>query len=745
MSNTVTSDRAWGATSESPAQRLSHLIPFGLGQVKPHHFREMLAVVWENRDSLSYAWEILTRGVCDGCSLGPRGLRDDVQDGIHLCMTRLKLLRVNTMGALDPAALIEIERLRGMSNEQLQYLGRLSFPLIRCRGDQGFRRLSWEDALSIVAKKIRDTKPERLGFFATSRGLTNETYYVFQKLARALGSNNVDLCARFCHAASVYGLKETLGIGAPTCSLSDLIGTDLLIVWGSDLPNNQPVSTKYMHLARKRGTKIIVVNPLKEYGLQRYWIPSNFGSALLGTKLMDEFYPVNVGGDIALINGILKALIARGGINREFIAQHTSGFEQLRTSLDRQSWESLEESSGLPRAAMERFAELYTRAQTAVFVYSMGLTQHRFGVQNVKALVNLALARGMLGREKCGILPIRGHSGVQGGGECGVDPEKFAGGFEVNEENARRFAQLWGFPVPASRGLKTPQLLEAAHKGEVDLLYSIGGNLLETMPDRLWMREALSRIPTRIHQDIVLNTSMLLEGDLVIVFPAQTRYEQRGGGTSTNTERRIRFSPEIPGHVIGESKPEWEIPVLLARACGIVNFGCETSQQIREEIAQVMPTYTGIETLAKEGDSLQWGGPQLFVNGFENMPERRARFTPVEPPPAQIPDGHYHLSTRRGKQFNTMTFGSKDRLMGSVSRNEIFISAQDAARENLREGDRVKLLSTTGEFVGVLRFAPIKSRHLQGYWPEINTLIPRRYDEVSGEPDYNAIVRLEKL
>jgi molybdopterin-dependent oxidoreductase alpha subunit len=443
---------------------LSRLVPFGLiGQTKPHHYREMLGVIWENRDELAYAWKVLKHGVCDGCSLGPYGLRDNVMDGVHLCTTRLKLLRLNTMGALDMTAAADVSLIRELNQEKLRSLGRLPFPMLRRKSERGFSRISWDEAFSTISTRLRNTPPLQMGFFATSRGLTNEVYYVFQKLARTLGTNNVDLCSRLCHAASVSGLKSTLGVGAPTCSLSDFIGTDLLVIFGSDLANNQPVATKYMHYAKRQGTRIIVVNPMREYGLERYWVPSVASSAFFGTKLMDDFFQVRIGGDIAFINGVMKALIAFDQQDDEFIARNTSGFDAVKAALQDQSWEMLEARSGVTRSDMQRFAQLYAAARSAVFVYSMGLTQHEFGVDNVKAIVNLALSRGMLGREKCGIMPIRGHSGVQGGGECGSEPDKFPGGFSVNEENARRFSNLWRHPVPSAPGLKVPHMIEAAH------------------------------------------------------------------------------------------------------------------------------------------------------------------------------------------------------------------------------------------------------------------------------------------
>ena len=621
---------------------LSRVLPFGLaGRVKPHHFLEMAALLWENKTELPYAWSILRKGVCDGCSLGPYGLRDNVMDGIHLCTTRLKLLKLNTMGALRLSVMSDVERLRQLDQERLRSLGRLPFPLVRRKGERGFSRASWEAGVSVVAEAIHKTSPQRMGFLATPRDLTNEVYYIFQKLARTLGTNNVDLCSPFCHAASVYGLKATLGVGAPTCSLSDFIGTDLLVIFGSDLPNNQPVTTKYMRYAKKKGTRIVVVDPMREYGLERYRVPSVVSSAVFDTKLTDDFFQVRVGGDIAFINGVLKALIATDRMDHEFIGRHTRGFPELKTALEDQAWEMLEERSGLSRQEMERLAKLYASARNAVFVYSMGLTQHESGVENVKAIVNLALSRGMLGREKCGIMAIRGHSGVQGGSECGSEPDRFPGGFEVNEENARRFSNLWRHPVPAVPGLKLFQMIEAAHRGEMDFLYSIGGNLLETMRDRRFVEEALAQVSVRVHQDIVLNSSMLIDAEeAVVLLPGQTRYEQKGGGTTTSTERRIRFTPEIPGHQIGESRPEWEIPCLIAQRAmpnGNLLFPYSNTQSIRVEMSRVMPMYQGVEKLTKQGDWLQWGGAYLFKGGqCPNMPEGRALFSVLVPPAPEV-------------------------------------------------------------------------------------------------------------
>lgn len=722
-------------------------VPFGLGHTKPHHYREMARVVWENRDQLPYAWRILRHGVCDGCSLGPRGLRDDTHPGIHLCMTRLKLLRLNTMPRLEHSRLGDVEPLRRLGNAELRNLGRLAHPMMRYRGEAGFKQVTWEQALDSVAEYLKAAPPERMAFYNTSRGLTNESYYVAQKVARLLGTNNIDNAARLCHAASTVALKRTIGVGASTVSYSDWIGSDLVVLLGSNLANNHPVAVKYLYYAKRRGTRIVVVNPYREPGLERYWIPSVARSALFGTRLAEDFFQVSVGGDVGFLNGVLKALIERDALDHAFLSEHTRGFEELKAALAGQSWEELEKACGLPRSDMLRFAEIYARARTAIFIWSMGLTQHHFGVENVQAVVNVALARGMLGREHAGLVPVRGHSGVQGAAEVGSVPNAFPGGFPVNEENARRFQELWGFPVPSQPGLSVVEMVEAAYQDGLDVFYLQGGNFLDTLPEPSYAGRSLERVRCRVHQDIFLNPSMFVDpGEVAVLLPGMTRYEQPGGGTITSTERRIRFSPEIPGPRPGEAKPEWEIPMRVAeRVVGedrrhLIHFN--DPRQIREEMDRVIPMYRGIGKLEREGDSVQYGGPRLCEGGRCPTPDGRAVFTPLALPPRDAGEIFY-LTTRRGQQFNSMLFGDRDALAGA-SRRDVFVSSADARRLGLREGDGVSLRSAAGEFQGLCRLADVAPGTLQAYWPEANLLLSRRLDPASQEPDYNVSVSLTK-
>ncbi len=724
-------------------------IPFGVGITKPHHFLEIAKTAWQNKHAPVYTWRILRDGVCDGCALGTTGLHDFTMKGVHLCTVRLNLLPLNTKGALDTRVFEDLSPLRRRSSKELRDLGRVPYPMVRRKGERGFRRISWDEALDLAASRIRATPPDRLAFFVTSRGMTNESYYVANKVARFLGTNHLDNSSRPCHSPSTTGLKDTVGAPASTCSYRDWIGSDLIVFFGSDVPNNQPVTTKYLYYAKERGTQIAVVNPLREPGLERYWIPSVAASAVFGTRLADAFYPIHTGGDIAFINGVLKHLLLIGGVDEAFIAEHTVGFELVRQTVAAQPWEFLESHSGASKESMLDFAKRYAAAKTAIFVWSMGITQHRFGVDNVKAIVNLALARGMIGREYTGLMPIRGHSGVQGGSEMGAQPAAYGLGSPVGDAAAARLERTWGFRPPTSRGLTSVGMVDAAHEGRLDVLYAIGGNFLETLPEPDYVREALERVPLRIHQDLVLTSMALVEpADAVLLLPSQTRYEQRGGGTETSTERRVYFSPEIPGRRIGEARAEWEILIDLAErvradAKALIHF--EDAAQIRAEIAKVVPAYEGIQDLRAKGDAFQWGGPRLCADGHFDTPDGKAHFTPLQPPEIQAPPGWYRLSTRRGKQFNSMVHAERDPLIGA-RRDQILMSPEDARDLGLAEGAAVALSNELGSFRGRVKLVPLRPGNIQMYWPESNHLIHRGIVDPACEmPDYNALVRVEPV
>lgn len=723
--------------------------PFGLGEQYPNNYWEVLRAIWLSRDNFPYAWEVLNKGVCDGCALGTTGMKDWTLDGLHLCNVRLRLLRMNTMSEFDDKILSDVAPLKKKNSADLREMGRLSYPMIRHKGDRGFTRISWDEALDTIRDRVLATTRDRLSFYITSRGTVNETYYATQKAVRAIGSNNIDNAARICHSPSTTALKSSLGIAATTCSYKDWIGTDLLVFIGSNVANNQPVTVKYLHWAKKAGTRIVVINTYREPGMEKYWVPSILESALFGTKFAEDFFLVNAGGDIAFLNGTIKHLIENNWLNRSFIEKYTNNFNELKTTLENQSWEELEKLSGASREEMLAFAKIVGDAEKAVFVWSMGITQHECGEDNVRAIVNLALTKGFIGREGCGLMPIRGHSGVQGGAEMGCYATVFPGGKSITQENADQLKEIWGFEVPLTKGFTASEMMDAAYQDKLDVLVSVGGNFLEVLPDPEYVETALKKVSLRVHFDIICSSQMLIDpADTVILLPATTRYEVPGGVTETTTERRVIFSPEIPGHKIGEARPEWEVFLELAsrvRPDIADKLKFKNTSEMREEIALVNPQYAGIQHLKEAGDQFQYGGSHLCFGWNFPTGDGKANFSPLLPPQKDLPPGYFIVATRRGKQFNSMVQEKKDSITGAF-RDAVYISENDMTPLGLKEGDLVLLKNDLGEFKGRVYPSKIKPGNLQVHWPEGNVLLDKeKRSPVAGVPDYNALVKLEKL
>ncbi|MBZ5749027.1 FdhF/YdeP family oxidoreductase [Metabacillus rhizolycopersici] len=736
-------------------------IPFGLGKVKPQHFRDTMKIALDNKDNFGYATRILTQGVCDGCALGVSGLFDQTLKGPHICTTRLNVLRLNTMPALKEEIVhADIDELRKYSSTELRKLGRIPYPLIRRKGERKFSRISWDEAMDVIANKMKKLDPKQYAFYLTSRGITNESYYVAAKVARFLGANHIDNASRICHSPSKTALKRSIGVGASTANYQDWFGTDVLMFWGSVASNSSPVSTKYMLEAKKRGTKIIVVNPYSEPAMDKYWIPSNMESALFGTKIADDFYQVNIGGDIAFMHGIMKHWFdmeekQRGSaINHEFVEEHVNGYEELKASVQELSWDEIIESSGVTKERIIELAELLARSKNAVFAWALGLTMHSFATDNISQVANLALLRGYLGRKNSGLMPFRGHSSVQGSGEMGADPFVLPGG-GFDAENLKRVEEIWGFDIPKWQGDIVGVTLENIvlpedHERKIKLYYLSGGNFLETMPDPDFVEKALSELDIRVHQDIILNTSTLVDAkEAVIVLPAKTRYEQEGGGTSTSTERMVYFSPEIMGNKneIKEARSEWKIYIDLAKrvkpeTAHLVEF--KTGQEIRDEIAIANRDYDGIQHLKNQGDVFQWGGAWLCEDGICPTPDGKGQLIVVDIPDLGKKEGQFVVTSRRGKQFNSMVYKETDPFNGA-GRYDVLMNAEDARRLSIAEGEGIVVYNGFGVFQGRAKFVNIASGNLEVHFPEGNFLLPRgRYEKFAGIPDYNITVTVEK-
>jgi predicted molibdopterin-dependent oxidoreductase YjgC len=345
-------------------------------------------------------------------------------------------------------------------------------------------------------------------------------------------------------------------------------------------------------------------------------------------------------------------------------------------------------------------------------------------------------------------MPIRGHSGVQGGAEMGCYSTVFPGGRKISPETAEEMASLWGFPVPSEPGFIASEMIEAASKEELEVLISVGGNFLEVLPDPEFVEAALLTIPLRVHYDIVCTPQMLLEPqETVILLPATTRYEIAGGVTETTTERRVVFSPEIQTGRIGEARSEWEVFLDIARRVRpeiADRLTYQNTGELRQEIARVVPQYAGIQHLREKGDQFQYGGAHLAFGWKFDTPDGKASFSILSSEKPAIAEGYFLVSSRRGKQFNSMVQEKRDQITGAM-REAILMNPIDAQKLGLREGDRVRLKNSFGEYEGNIYTAPVKPSNLQVHWPESNRLLDKSKRSIEGVPDYNALVSVERV
>ena len=595
---------------EPPDPRLSfgekflHAIPFGIAiKNKPRYYLDYLKSMWENKRNPMYARAILRRGVCDGCSLGPAGVRDDAADGKHLCNLRLQRLKYHTKEAIGDEHFGDVRPLEGARAPELLALGRIPKPLVRYRDENGLTAIPWEEALDLIGERIKKVDPRKAGWFVGAHSVSNEGAFAVRQVSRGLGCPNLDTTARFGYIQGVAGIGEVFGVPAPTSSLKDLLGSDLIVLWGTDPSETHPVVLKYLHLAKEQGSRVVVIDPRREERLVKYWVPSILESSVFGTRLMDDYYAVKKGGDIAFIHGVLKTLGERNGYDQDFLNQNATGMDEVTRILRGLDMGDLVRASGVSQAEIEKFAGIYSAAKSAMFLFSTGITRQRHALPAARSIATLAAVRGMVGKKRCGLLPL-GDSNDQGMVDLGM--------------------------VPGEGGMTATQMIKAAAEGRLEVLCMMSADLFSLPVDRTTVLRALERIDLRVHIGTVLNPSMMVPpGDIVLILPSASRYDTPGGCTTTSAERRIRFSPEIPGGKIAEAKPEWQIPPLIAAQVDLANqerFPWKDAREVRSDLEKQVPRYKGVAGLQEEGRYIQWGGERLFERGvFEGIPGGKCR------------------------------------------------------------------------------------------------------------------------
>jgi molybdopterin-dependent oxidoreductase alpha subunit len=682
------------------------------------------------------------KNVCKTCALGMGGQAGGmVNEAGHfpeVCKKSVQAQAGDMHAAIseDLFARMSIDDLGRLTPAQIERLGRLVFPVMAGATDTHFRRISWDEALQRAGNVIHAAPPEHVFFYSSGRS-SNEAAYLFQLIARAFGTSNIHNCSFYCHAASGVALSKTVGTGTSTVVLDDLAKADLALVAGANPASNHPRLISQLVQLRRRGGTVIVINPIKELGLTRFRVPSDWRSMLFGSTVSDIYLQPHVGSDVAVFKALLKGVVESDGVDQSFVTAHTSGWESVFQDIRSASWDDLLGACGLSRTDVNGAIAALVRAKRGIFLWAMGLTHHDNGVDNILALSNLALARGWVGGPGAGLLPIRGHSNVQGVGTVGVSPA-------VKKAFAQKLEEVYGITVPSNPGQDTYASMVAAYEGKIQTAILLGGNLFSSNPDREWAATALRRIPFSLSITTKLNEGHIHgRGQTSIILPILARDEEFQPTTQESMFNYVRLSDGGIPAVAGEMRSEVEVLAELAER--ILPSGrfdwkaLKSHRHLRQEMARVVPELGEIADIETTGREFQIRGRSFHVPDF-GTPDKRAQFHVTPLPPEFVRADQYRLTTIRSEgQFNTVVYEEEDLYRGNLRRDVVMMSASDAAAENLREGDGVTVRTTAGTMHAHVAIIDIAPGNIAMYYPEANVLVPRRIDLHSKTPAFKSI------
>ena len=682
-----------------------------------------------------------SRNACKTCAVGMGGARGGmVNEAGHFPEVCKKSVQAQAgdMQAAIPESFFRstpIARMAFMTPKQLEELGRLAFPIMAEPGDTHFRRATWDEAMREIGVAFKTTKPEEAFVYSSGRS-SNEAAFLLQLVARAYGTPNIHNCSFYCHQASGVALQQVYGSGTASVSLEDLDKADFALVIGANPASNHPRLITQLVKLRRRGGKVLVINPLKELGLVRFRVPSLAMSLLFGSKVSDRYLQPHIGGDIALLKGLLKGVMERGGVDRAFVDAHTTGWDAVCADIEATPWAVIESASGVPRAEMDEAVSMLLKAKRGIFLWAMGLTHHVHGVDNILALSNLALALGWLGREGCGLLPIRGHSNVQGVGSVGVAPG-------LKKAFSEKLKDLYGIEAKPA-GQDTYASMTAAHQGRIRASLQLGGNLFSSNPDRAWAAEALQRIPFTVMVSTKLNEGHIHgRGQTTVILPALARDEESQTTSQESMFNLVRLSEGGEPFLEGEMRSE--VAILADLAERILPPGrfdwpeLRDHATLRAEIAKCVPGYEE----AASGKEFQVAG-RTFREPFFATSDGKAHFA-LTPLPEPLRTDELRMMTLRSEgQFNTVVYEEEDLYRGVERRDSILMAAEDAARLGLAEGQKVRVSSECGAMAVRVALVDIRPGNCAMYYPEANALVPARLDPRSKTPAFKAVpVRVE--
>lgn len=666
------------------------------------------------------------------------GMVDEQGRFPEICKKSMQAMAADMRGRIERRFFAEygFEELRRFTPLELEAMGRLVEPVFAGPGDSHFRPISWDEALDHCASALKRTPADKNFFYASGRS-SNEAGFLLQLFARLYGTNNVNNCSYYCHQASGVGLHSSIGTGTATVALEDLDRCDLFFLIGGNPASNHPRLMRTLMNLRRRGGEVIVVNPIRETGLVNFSVPSDLRSLLFGSPIASEYVQPHIGGDLALLCGIAKRVLELGKENRAFIESATTGFGQWMASVESADWDAIVAASGVDRQTIERIATAYAAGERTIFGWTMGITHHRHGVDNVRAIANLALLRGMVGKPGAGLLPIRGHSNVQGIGSVGVTPALRKAVFERLESHFK-------VKLPTVLGMDTLSCMEAMTEGRLASAWCLGGNLFGANPDARWATRSIGGLDSIVYLSTTLNTGHVWgRAKQTLILPMRTRDEESQPTTQESMFNFVRLSEGGPPRHEGPRGEVETIAEIAHRTLGDVGpvdwRALAEHRNIRRAIAAIVPGYESIAAIDETKHEFHVTGRTMHEPHFAT-PDGRARFQVVPLPRREIADNELRLMTIRSEgQFNTVVYEDEDIYRGQDRRDVILMNPADIERMGFAVGQLVTVRSRVGELRGIrVRAWDIRAGNAAMYYPEANVLVPADADPESRTPAFKS-------
>lgn len=689
-----------------------------------------------------------SKNACKACGLGmggqQGGMTNELGEFPAVCNKSIQAQSTDIQPAI-PAEIFQhsLSELRELSSYELEHLGRLGNPVFKPKDANHFKEVSWEWALTYAAEKFATVEPDRTFFYSSGRS-SNEAGYVLQLLARLYGTNNVNNCSYYCHQATSVALDETIGSGTSTVELDDLSRCDLVFVIGANPSSNHPRFIHQLKGVRDRGGKVVIINPAKEPGLVRFAVPKSAKSMLTGgTWIASDYLQPKIGSDIALLKGIAKAVLEKQGEAVDFIDRYTEQFNIFRQDVENTNWEIIEQLTGIAQQQIEQVADQYRASKNTVFAWGMGMTHHRHGVENIEYISNLALLRGMIGKPGAGLLPLRGHSNVQGIGTMGVKPV-------LADDVLRKLESELGIQLPTSTGLDTLACMKAAHHQEIDAALMMGGNLYGASPNAHWAEETLNQIGFKLFLTTTLNQGHLYGCDTSesLILPVTARDEEWQPTTQESMFNYVRLSD---GGIDRHENTRPEVVVLcdlaqqLLKDCPIDFHQFKQHKTVRKAIANTIPGMEQLKDIDVAKQEFHIRGRLKHLPEF-NRPSGKALFK-THPIPKSASNKNYPFtltSVRSEGQFNTIIYEEKDSYRNTQDRWSVLMSPDTIKQLNLHH-PVVNLVSAYGrmDHVRVYPF-DLPDNNVMAYFPEANILIGCEQDPRSKTPAFKAVaVKIE--